>query len=100
MTVFHVNGEQDSVLVDDYGFVTHFAVDGACAQWQAFFFAHFGIAAFVDATAVRLLGEQFVNVFAVDFGAGGQDFHRVNVGVLVDDAAWNAVVLGVNQAEC
>ena len=100
VSVLHVDGEEDAVLVDDDGFVGDFAVDYARAEWEAFLAAHFGVAAFVDAAAVRLLGQKFVDVLAVDFGAGGEDFDGVDVGVLVDDAAGDAVVLGVHEAEC
>ena len=44
------------------------------------------------------LHEQSLEV--LDFGAGGEDFDGVDVGVFVDDAAGNAVVLGVHEAEC
>ena len=76
-----------------------FAEYHARAERQAFFFAHFGIAAFVDTAAVRLFGEQFVNGVAVDFRAGGKDFYRVDVGVLVDDASGDAVVFRIDEAE-
>ena len=100
VAVLHIDGEENAVFVDDDGVVAHFAVYATGAQLQAFFFSHIGIAAFVNAAAVRLFGEQFVNRFAVDFGAGSQDFDRIDVGILVDDAAWDAVVFGVDQAEC
>ena len=99
VTVLHVDGEENSVFVDDDRFVGYFAVNTSGAQLQAFFFAHVGIAAFVNAAAVRLFGQQFINIFAVDFSAGSQDFHRIDVGVLVDNAARNAVVFGIDQAE-
>ena len=99
MPVLHIDGEEDAVLVDDDGFVRNFAVDDARTEGETFLAAHFGVTALVDAAAVRLLGEELVNVFAVDFGAGSENFDGIDVGVLVDDASGNAVVLGVDQAE-
>lgn len=100
VTVFHVDGEQYAVFVDDDWLVGNFAKDCPGAQRQAFFFADFGIATFVNAPAMRLFGQEFVNVLAVDFGPGGENFYGVDVCVLVDDAAGNSVVFCVDQAEC
>ena len=100
MPVLHVNREQNSVFVDDDRFVRNFAKYNARAEGESFLFADFGIAAFINATATRLFGEQFVNDLAIDFGACSKDFDGVDVGILVDDATRNAVIFGVHKAEC
>ena len=100
MAVFHVNGEEYAIFVDDDWFIGDFSKDYARAERESFFFADFGIATFVNATAVRLFGEQLVNGTAIDFGTCGKYFDGVNVGVLVDDAAGDSVVFGVDEAEC
>ena len=99
MPVLHVNGEEYAVLVNDDRFVGNFAKDGPRAEGETFFFADFGVATLINASAVRLFGKQFVNGTAVDFCPCGENFYRVNVGVLVDDAAGDSVIFGVNQAE-
>ena len=100
MSVLHVNREQNPVFVDDDRLVGNLAIHNARTEGKPFFFADFGIAAFVNASAVGLFCEQFVNDLTVDFGTCGKDFDGVDVGVLVDDAARNAVVFGVHEAEC
>jgi len=99
VAVLHVDREEDAVLVDDDGFVRNFAKDDSCAEGEAFFFADFGVATFINAAAARLFGEELVNGLAVDFGPGGEDFNRVDVSIFVDDTAGNAVVFGVDQSE-
>ena len=100
VTVLHVDGEQNAVFVDDDRFVRNFSKNNARAEGETFFFADFGITAFVNAAAFRLFGQQFVNGFTVDFGTGRENFDRVNIGVFVDNATRNAVVFGVHEAEC
>ena len=99
MTVPDINSETDTVFNDFHGFLRHIAVDDALARFEAFLEAHIAVAALENASAAGLLREERIDVVPEAFRARGENFNGVDVRVLVDDAARDAVVFRVDEAE-
>lgn len=61
--------------------------------------AHIAVAAFENAPTAGFLREERIDVVPEAFRTRGEDFNGVDIRVLVDDAARDAVIFRVDQAE-